>query len=183
MIFFYISLSTYICYNIIKYKKIFSELQKNKYDFKSYNKWISKNIKEILINKELLSILLIIIAVNFNLKIIGVSAVILYTILFLLNYKKKNKLKIDKKLITRLVILAILYACLNTYFILDYIAYHYADIVFDNTAFYYIILAAVSYFSYFIIWLVNIIAIPFDKLIKKLGGKHVKSKLKKSKTR
>ena len=37
-----------------------------------------------------------------------------------------------------------------------------------------------------VVWagfLVNIIAIPFDKLIKKLGGKHVKSKLKKSKTR
>ncbi len=180
MIFFYISLSTYICFNIIKYKKIFSELQKNKYNFKSYNKWISKNIKEILINKELLSIILIIIAVNFNLKVIGVSAVILYTILFLFNYKNKNKIKVEKKLITRLIILALLYIGLNIYFILDYIAFHYADIVLDNTASYYIILAIISYFSYFVIWLVNVIALPFDKIINKIGGKHAKSKLKKS---
>ena len=105
MIFFYISLSTYICFNIIKYKRIFSVLQKNKYDLKSYSKWLSKNSKEVFLNKELLFIIIIVIALNFNLKVIGVSTVILYTILFLLDYKKKNKVKVDKKLKTRIVIL------------------------------------------------------------------------------
>ena len=51
MIFFYISLSTYICFNIIKYKRIFSVLQKNKYDLKSYSKWLSKNSKEVFLIK------------------------------------------------------------------------------------------------------------------------------------
>ncbi len=183
MIFFYISLSTYICFNIIKYKKIFSILQKNKYNLKSYGHWIASNAKDIFINKELLSIILIIITVNFDLKVIGVSTVIFYTIFFLLNYKKKNKIKVNSKFITRLIILIILYAILNLWFIIDYISYHYADIVFDNTAFYYIILVAISYFSYIIIWVVNAIAIPFDKLVKYIGGKNAKSKLKKSKTR
>ena len=183
MIFFYISLSTYICFNIIKYKKVFATLQKNKYSLKSYSKWLSKNLKEVLINKELLSIILIIIIFNFDLKVIGVSTVILYTIFFLLDYKKKNKVKINKQLITRLVILALLLIGLNAWFILDYISYHYADIIFDNTAFYYIIIVIISYFAYFVIWLVNLIAIPFDKLIKSIGGKYAKSKLKKSKTR
>ena len=87
MIFFYISLSTYLCFNIIKYKKIFSILQKNKYSLKSYSKWLGQNLKEIFANKELLSIILIIIACNFDLKVIGVSTVILYTIFFLVDYK------------------------------------------------------------------------------------------------
>ena len=43
MIFFYISLSTYICFNIIKYKNSLIELQKNKYDVKTKLKgWIDK---------------------------------------------------------------------------------------------------------------------------------------------
>lgn len=183
MIFFYISLSTYLCFNIIKYKKIFSILQKNKYSLKSYSKWLGQNLKEIFANKELLSIILIIIACNFDLKVIGVSTVILYTIFFLFDYKKKNKVKLNSRLVTRIVILILMYIGLNIWFILDYISYHYADIIFDNTAFYYIILAIISYFSYFIIWLVNLIAMPFDKLFKSIGGKYAKSKLKKSKTR
>ena len=182
MIFFYISLSTYICFNIIKYKKIFSILQKNKYDFKSYNNYLKEHSKEILLNKELLSIVLIIIAVNFNLKIIGISTVIFYTILFLLDYKKKYKVKRNKKLVTRIILITLAYFILNMWFILDYISYHYADIIFDNTAFYYIIMIIISYFSYYIIWLINLIAILVDKLLEKIGGKHVKSKLKKSKT-
>lgn len=183
MIFFYISLSTYICFNIIKYRQIFSDLQKNKYSLKSYNKWLAQNSKSLFINKELLSIILIIIAVNFDLKIIGISTVVLYTILFLLNYKKKNKVKVNYKLITRSIILILMYIGLNTWFILDFISYHNALIIFDNTAFYYIVLVIISYFSYLIMWLVNIIAIPFDKIVESIGGKRAKSKLKKNKTR
>ena len=93
MIFFYISLSTYLCFNIIKYKQILYHLKENKYNIKSYTKWLKKHIKEIFVNKEMLSIIAIIIALNFDLKVIGVTIVILYTVLFLLNYKKTNKLK------------------------------------------------------------------------------------------
>ena len=163
MIFFYISLSTYICFNIIKYKNNLYTLQKNKYDIKKYGQWIFKNYKQTFLNKELLSIVLIIIAFNFNLKIIGVSTVIFYTIMFLLDYKKKVKLKIDKPMINKIVLLILVFIGLNIWFILDYISYHYADIIFDNTAFYYIILVLFSYFSHFVVWLINLITKPFDK--------------------
>lgn len=163
MIFFYISLSTYICFNIIKYKNTLYTLQKNKYDIKKYGQWIFKNYKQTFLNKELLSIILIIITFNFNLKIIGVSTVIFYTIMFLLDYKKKIKLKIDKPMINKIVLLILVFIGLNIWFILDYISYHYADIIFDNTAFYYIILVLFSYFSYFVVWLINLITKPFDK--------------------
>ena len=167
MIFFYISLSTYICFNIIKYKKSLFSLQQNKYKIKDYGKWIFQNYKEVFINKELLAIILLIITFNFDLKVIGVSTVIFYTIMFLLDYKKKIKLKINKQMISRILIIIILFIGLNIWFILDYMSYHYADIIFDNTPFYYIILILVSYFSYFIVWLANVIASPFDKLLKR----------------
>lgn len=163
MIFFYISLSTYICFNIIKYKNTLYTLQKNKYDIKKYGQWIFKNYNQTFLNKELLSIILIIITFNFNLKIIGVSTVIFYTIMFLLDYKKKVKLKIDKPMINKIVLLILVFIGLNIWFILDYISYHYADIIFDNTAFYYIILVLFSYFSYLVVWLINLITKPFDK--------------------
>ncbi len=167
MIFFYISLSTYICFNIIKYKKVFAALKENKYNIKTYGAWLFKNYKQTLLNKELLTIILIVISLYFNLKVIGVATVVFYMLLFLLDYKKKTKLKRDKQLITRIVITILIYIGLNAYFIVDYISYHYADIVFDNTAFYYIILVLISYFSYFVVWIANLIARPFDRFLKK----------------
>lgn len=166
MIFFYISLSTYICFSIIKYKQALNILQKNKYNIKNYGKWIFKNYKQVFLNKELLSILLIVVSLNFNIKIIGICTVIFYTLMFLLDFKKVNKLKIDNQIIYRIITIVLIYLALNIWFILDYISYHNADIIFDNTAFYYIILFIVSYFSYFILWIANVLAKPFDKLTK-----------------
>ena len=166
MIFFYISLSTYICFNIIKYKQTLFNLQKNKYDIKKYWSWIFTNYRQTFLNKELLSIILIIIAVNFNLKIVGSCTVIFYTLMFLLDFKMKNKLKINKQMVLRMIAITLIYLGVNIWFVLDYISYHYADIIFDNTAFYYIILILMSYFAYIITAIANIIIRPFDKLLK-----------------
>lgn len=170
MIFFYISLSTYICFNIIKYKKSLSDLQKNKYDIKKYGSWIFKNYKQTFLTPELLAILLLVIVFNFNLKVIGVSTVVFYTLMFLINYKKKTKLKINKQTISRIIAIILIFIGLNIWFIIDYMSYHYADIIFDNTPFYYIILIFMSYFSYLIVWLANLIVRPFDRFFKKHRG-------------
>ena len=165
MIFFYISLSTYICFNIIKYKKSLYALQKNKYGIKSYGKWIFQNYKQVFLNKEILAILLLIITFNFDLKVIGISTVIFYTFMFLFDYKNKVKIKMNKQMISRIIVISLMFIGLNIWFIVDYLSYHYADIIFDNTALYYIILIFVSYFSYFAVWLANLIAKQFDKLL------------------
>ena len=165
MIFFYISLSTYICFNIIKYKKSLYALQKNKYGIKSYGKWTFQNYKQVFLNKEILAILLLIITFNFDLKVIGISTVIFYTFMFLFDYKNKVKIKMNKQMISRIIVISLMFIGLNIWFIVDYLSYHYADIIFDNTALYYIILIFVSYFSYFAVWLANLIAKPFDKLL------------------
>ncbi len=166
MIYFYISLSTYLCYNIVKYKNILNKLQENKYDIKKYTNYIFKNAKTLFLTPELLSIIVIILAFKTNLKVIGVANLILYTILFLLNYKKRNKVKIESKMIIRIILLILMNIGLNIYFILDYMSYHYADIIFDNTPMYYIILITVIYFLPLIVWIINVLAQPIDKLIK-----------------
>lgn len=164
MIFFYISLSTYICFNIIKFKKALVNLQKCKYGIKKYGDWIFKNYTETFINKELLALILLVISLNFNIKILGVATVIFYTLMFLLEYKKKTKLKINRQIMLRIIITILIFLGVNIWFIVDYISYHYADIIFDNTAFYYIVLILMSYFAYIIVFITNIIAKPFDKL-------------------
>ncbi|MDD6323276.1 MAG: hypothetical protein PUA73_01550 [Bacilli bacterium] len=167
MIYFYISLSTYICFNILKYKETLKDLKENNYNIKKYTKYIVTNLKKLFLTPEILSLIIIVLAFKTNLKVIGVSTVTIYTILFLLNYKKKNKLKLDSKIITRIILIIVMYISLNIYFIKDYMSYHYADIIFDNTPFYYIILVCISYLSPVVVELINIISKPIDKLVKR----------------
>ena len=60
MIFFYISLSTFICYQVLKYRQEISILNETK-TLKQYSKKIIKNKKELFLTPELLAIILIII--------------------------------------------------------------------------------------------------------------------------
>ena len=126
-----------------------------------------KIINKTFLNKELLSIILLIITFNFNLKVIGVCTVIFYTLMFLLDFKKKIKIKINNQMIARIIAIVVIFIGLNIWFVLDYMSYHYADIIFDNTAFYYIVLIMMSYFAYIVVWIANLIVKPLDKFLSK----------------
>ena len=159
MIFFYISLSTYICFNIVKYRKSLYALQQNKYNIKEFGKWIFNNNKQTFLTPELLAIVLLVIISNFDIKVTGIAVVIFYTLMFLIEYKKKVKLKINKKLIFRIIIILLIFIGLNIWFILDSL-----KPLSDNVKLYYIILIFISYLSYFVVWLANLIAHPFDRI-------------------
>lgn len=140
---------------------------KDKYDTREYAARIKKNYKSIFINAELFSFLLIIVALNFNVKILGICTIIVYMLLFLYKLKTNNKtLKIDKRIRIRIIGILFIYLTINIWFYMDYNSYHSAAIIFDNTPFYYIILITITYLSYFIVYLVNIISKPIDKLLK-----------------
>ena len=79
--------------------------------------------------------------------------------MFLIEYKKKVKLKINKKLIFRIIIILLIFIGLNIWFILDSL-----KPLSDNVKLYYIILIFISYLSYFVVWLANLIAHPFDRI-------------------
>ena len=164
MIYFYISLITYFIYTIFKYKDSLILLQRANYNSKKYIKKLDKNI---FINKELVIIVLVIIAINLDLKTIEISTIITYMVLSLLKLKQNNKLKIDNKIIVRLITLLIIFIALNIWFILDYKNYHNPKgLIFDNSPFYYIILYIFTYISYLITLVINYIVKPIDKLLK-----------------
>lgn len=163
MIYFYTSLITYFIYTILKYKESLILLQKNNYDSKKYK----KEIKNLFINKELIIIALIVIALNLDLKSIEISTIIAYTVLAFLKLKEKNKIKLEKKTIARILALLIIFISLNIWFVLDYKSYHNPKgLIFDNSAIYYIILYLYTYISYLITLIINIIVKPIDKLLK-----------------
>ena len=164
MIFFYISLITYYIYTILKYKKTLILLQKANYNSKKYKKSLNKSL---FINKELIIIILIIIALNFDIKTIEISTILVYTLLELTKTKDKTKLKKENKIIIRIIPLVIIYILLNVWFILDYKSFHETKgLIFDNSAIYYIILYIFTYISYLVTLIINNVVKPLDKLLK-----------------
>ena len=164
MIFFYISLITYYIYTILKYKKTLILLQEANYNSKKYKKSLNKSL---FINKELIIIILIIIALNFDIKTIEISTILVYTLLELTKEKDKTILKRENKIIIRIIPLVIIYILLNVWFILDYKSFHETKgLIFDNSAIYYIILYIFTYSSYLITLIINNVVKPLDKLLK-----------------
>lgn len=168
MTYFYISLVTYICYCIIKYREGLYYLKKDKFDTKKYLKGIKDNSKKIFLNLEALALILIIVSIHFDIKVIGICTVITYMILFLYKLKKDNKqIKTDKKITTRFIVILIIYLLINVWFILDYISYHSEGLHFENSPLYYIILVLLGYLSCFVVLLANAFSKPLDKKKKK----------------
>lgn len=164
MLYFYISLLTYLCFCIIKYREGIYYLKKDKYDSKKFLNRIISDRKKIFLNLEILSLVLIIVCFNFDSKVIGICVSFVYMILFLYKLKTNNKvIKKDKKIIPRVVFITFIYLLLNVWFIIDYMSYHRSGVYFDNSALYYIILVLVTYLSYFVIYLSNV----FSNIIKK----------------
>lgn len=157
MLYFYISLLTYTCFCIIKYREGLYYLKKCKYNSK---KFLSKAVsKEVLLNFELLSFVMIIVCFNFNSKVIGICMCLVYMFMFLYKLKTSNKvMKWDKKLKCRSLFVCLFYLILNVWFILDYLSYHGVGLYFDNSALYYIVLVLVGYLSYFVLFVSNVLS-------------------------
>lgn len=172
MIFFYISLITYLSYNILKYRSLLISLDEENYNTIKYNKRILKDKKKLLIGPELfLALIIIILCITFNIKVIEISMILAYMILFLYALKnKKGKIKFNRKNKIIIIFLLIIYILLNIWFILDYASYHDPNnFIFENSPLYYIILIVMSYLSPYIILVVNL-------LTKKLSTKKARKK-------
>ena len=163
MIYFYVSLITYICYCMIKYRESLYYLIKDKYDNKKYKKRICKEYRNIFITPELLTLFLIPISLLLNIKVLEICMIIIYALLFLNKLKTNNKeIKKEKKLTIRKVIIILIYIMLNIWFYIDYKT-NYGE---ERTLIYYTVLALTTYLSYIIVYIVNIISKPFDKHLK-----------------
>lgn len=159
MVYFYIYLATYLCYCIIKYREGLYYLKKQKYNSKKYLEYIKENKTSLFLNPEIISFLLIIVAIHLDEMYLGICTIVLYMILFLYKLKKQNKkLKIDKKIKSRSSIIIIIYSLVNMVFCLDcYINKTHNYII------YLAVLIMMTYLSYFVIYISNIIMLPFEK--------------------
>ena len=172
MIFFFISLSTYFCYLILKYRKGLKALQENKFKVKDFGKWIFKNAKKTLFIPELFAVGIIAISIYTDAKITGIFMVVFYMLLFLYELKiKDGNIKLESKG-KRVVITA----CLI--YLLVFIALCWIDIIlqnkilfFDYKWIFYLIVIVMSYLSYFVILISAIINKPLEHLLKKKKGK------------
>ena len=177
MIFFYISLITYLSYTILKYRSLLILLEDENFNDLKYNKKILKNKKRLFLGPELfISLILIVISLTFNIMVIEICVILAYMILFLYALKsKKDKLKITKKHIIRIILLTLIYLLLNVWFCLDYASYHNPNgLIFENSPLYYIILIAISYLSPYILLIANIVTKAFGRIFKKKDKKTTK---------
>ncbi len=174
MIFFYISLITYFCFLILKGRNGLILLNNNKGNLKKYRYTVIKKGKELFLTPELLGIILIVIALNANEKITGISFVIFYMFLFLyLLRKSKAKFKLKKGNIRLIIIIALLFIFINILFYLHYMSFQSDFLLFDTEWMYYIASVILGYLLYFIIWFCGLInraiEIIFYRKHKKIG--------------
>ena len=143
MIYFFVSLITYITYQTLKTRKALIN-QKN------YKKWLFT--KKNLISPELLGIVIIIIAFTTNPKITGLCMIVLYMILSLLEISKiKEKLKLNKQNIKVYIITTIIYLLIFSLFIIDYNNIQKEFFMVDHSKYYYMITIIIGYLHYLIL--------------------------------
>ena len=154
MILFYISLSTYICFCILKFRRSIMALEDSNYNLKKY---LSSNS---LVNLELCLIILIIIVTNAGVLVSGICTVIFYCALFLFELRRK-KGKFNFNLKNNLIICFTL-----VFYVLMFILFNF----FGDIPLYYLIIILMGYLSYFVIGIAYLLSIPFIKIRRKFNA-------------
>ncbi len=153
-------------------------LEDAKYSLKKYFNLIVKDGKKHFITLELLSIILIIIAFNFDAKVMGVAMVIFYTFMYLFTLRKQTgKFKFNARNVRVSIVSLIIYALILWAFCLDYQYLQNGYLLFDHSKFYYIVVILLGYLAYFMILLSAFIDKPIELLLNKLK-KNKKAKTK-----
>lgn len=143
MIYFFVSLITYITYQTLKTRKVLINQKK-------YKEWLFT--KKNFITPELLGIVIIIIAFTTNSKITGICVIILYMILSLLEINKiKEKQKLNKQNIKIAITTIIVYLLMFLLFIIDYNNMQREFFMVDHSKYYYMISIIIGYLHYLIL--------------------------------
>ncbi|MDD4547973.1 MAG: Mur ligase family protein, partial [Bacilli bacterium] len=177
MKFFIITLFTYYFYNILKYRRGLYMLQQNIYnEGNRYLKWIFRNFKETVFNIDLYTFLLVIATLFLNQTVYMILIILTYLLLAyielnrLKNEQKKIKFKVTARIKRLITTIFIIFLIINLY-----IYYNYNV---ENEWIYFLLMFIFSYLSYCIIYIVNIINKPIEKMVYKYYYNKAKSKIK-----
>ena len=177
MIYFFISLTTYFCYLIIKYQKHLCLINKDKFNLSKYNQDVMKNATHNFLTPEILGLIIVIIAVNTDAKMAGISMVVFYTLLFLYELKGyKKEIKLTKDIIRTIIFIAIIYLILFACFIIDYVSIQNDFLLYDHRWIYYTLVIIAGYLSPFITLLAGLLNNLWLKFFKKSPKKKAKTK-------
>ena len=159
MIYFAISLVTFLGYTILKYLNGLSKASKTKFNLQKYFKEITK--KENFLTFELLGLIIIILAFNANAKVTEIGTLILYGFLFIRMIKGfENKISFDRKSKLISLLILVIYTTVLVLISMNALRFEYDFNIYENYGYYYSILIIMTYFIYYIIyvllWLVNL---------------------------
>lgn len=175
MIFFFISLSTYLCYLILKTGKSLAILEHEKFSVVKSFQWILKNPKKVFLNFELLAFILIVIALNSEAKVMGICMIIFYIFMFLWMFNGYKKMpKFNSDMVRTGIITFILYILIIVGCMLVYNQSQQEFLIYDDRWLYYIIVILAMYFNCFIV----LISALFNNVIRFVIGKFTSSKKK-----
>lgn len=164
MIFFFVSLSTYFCFLVLKYRNGLLDFETCDYSSGKYGSYILKNIRKLFVTPEILVFALIIVLYNVETKIDGICMVVFYCLLSLFMIKKlSGKFIFDKNKVLVILFSLLVYICLFTFFILDYNYLMSGYFIYERLYLYYIILALIGYFSPLVLLLGGFVTGPLRK--------------------
>lgn len=175
MYLFIFSLIPWSIFVILKYKKALHMLQQNLYNVDSrYLTWLYRNYKKVLLEIDVL--LFIPLAFFWNETVFKIVFFISYSVFSIIHYNKLKNEQTKKPLVVtarvkRLIMtIFILYSVFSIFLVSKYFL--------DKSIVYYLAIMLITYFAYIIVYLVNIINYPIERLVFYYFMFKAKSKLK-----
>jgi len=164
MIYFIISLIFYILLLTLNVKKNLHMLQQNTYNREHRHiKWILKNIPSLLFNFDVLVFIPFVLGLMTNSIIIYIVAIITYIYLYVIKNNKRKKEQLKKPLVytSRINRLIITYLIITA--LIVYLIFNNFDAL--NVKWYYLVLGLYAHLTFLIIYIVNWINYPIEKLV------------------
>lgn len=164
MLVFYVSLLTYSLYVLIKYRNGLYMLQQNSYNVSNrYIKWIGKSIKKVFVSFDFLYVLVIPFYFILDINFFCLINMIFFLVLFYLEGSKIKKMQVKKPFVVTSRIKRLILTIFVIYLFLSLvICFNYNQ---NDILFYYLIYLCLSYMSYFVVFIANIINKPIEKCV------------------
>lgn len=164
MLSFYISLFSYILYVGTKYRNSLYMLQQNSYNTSNrYIKWITKNLKKVFISYDYLYFLLIPFYFIIDIKYFYLTITIFYLVLFHLERKKVKNIHVKKPFVVTSRIKRLIFTISVIYLLFGIIIALNFNL--QSILIYYFVFVLLSYLSYFVVLIANIINKPIEKYV------------------
>lgn len=164
MLVFYVSLLTYCLYVLIKYRNGLYMLQQNSYNVSNrYIKWIGKSIKKVFVSFDFLYVLVIPFYFILDINFFCLINMIFFLVLFYLEGSKIKKMQVKKPFVVTSRIKRLILTIFVIFLFLSLvICFNYNQ---NDILFYYLIYLCLSYMSYFVVFIANIINKPIEKCV------------------